>query len=103
MDTDESGARRFGMHVVRSKQEKIDRARACIKQFYEDNGPCCAGCDHWDPIGASIGECTRTAPVAGKDRISMLGWDNCTLPVDSGHIVTPREHRCGEFIETETW
>ncbi|WP_252108939.1 MULTISPECIES: hypothetical protein [unclassified Halomonas] len=103
MDSDDVGMRRFTMHVVRSKEEKIDAARQCIKAFYDENGPCCAGCDHWDPIGASVGECTRTAPVAGADRISVLGWDNVTMRIDSGQIVTPREHWCGEFIETETW
>ncbi|RUR26796.1 hypothetical protein ELY33_16955 [Vreelandella andesensis] len=103
MDIEQVAASRFLMRIVRSKEEKEALARKNIKEFYVKNGPCCAGCDHWDPLGASVGECTRTAPVTGIDRVSMLGWDNVTMRIDSGHIVTPREHVCGEFIETEVW
>lgn len=103
MDIERVAVSRFLMGIVRSDEEKDALVRKNIKQFYEQHGPCCAGCDHWDPLGASVGECTRTAPVAGMDRVSMLGWDNCTMRIDTGHIVTPREHHCGEFIETDVW
>ncbi len=74
-----------------------DRVVANLAEFAASNNPCCAGCDWWEPHNTRAGECTRTAPVAGLDRVSLLGIRWTSAPIPAGHIVTPREYRCGEF------
>ena len=74
-----------------------------IDAFFWKNSPCCAGCDWWRSINSSVGECTRSAPVASGDRIAMLGMQRSSLDPGAGHILTPREHRCGEFQDTFDW
>lgn len=74
-----------------------DRTQAIVDAFYKAHGPCCAGCDWWRWCNALVGECTRAAPVAGAERFAMLGMTGCSLTPEAGHIMTPREHVCGEF------
>lgn len=76
------------------------RRQDLIDAFATKNAPCCAGCDHWRHFNSVAGECVRTAPVAGADRISMLGMHNASLPAGAGHIMTPRNHVCAEFEDT---
>ena len=71
-----------------------------VDSFYRDNGKCCAGCDHWQWHNATIGDCTKSAPVSSKDRISMIDID---IEVRAGHIVTDRSHVCGEFADSFDW
>lgn len=78
------------------QQESIDR-------FYWSRGACCAGCDWWKHLNSIVGECTRGQPVAEKDRWSMLGITNCSLTTGAGHIMTTREHYCGEFKDSFDW
>lgn len=77
-----------------------ERKQAGIDAFYAAHGKCCAGCDHWRWLNSVAGECTRTAPVAGSGRVSMLGMDSPSMPIPAGHIMTPRDHVCGEFIDS---
>lgn len=70
-----------------------------IDTFYKDNGPCCAGCDSWRWHNTLIGECTKTAPVAGSERYSMVGITNPSIEIASGHIMTDRAHVCGAFSD----
>ena len=74
-----------------------ERTQAIIDAFYEAKGPCCAGCDWWRWYNALVGECIRSAPVAGAERFAMLGITGSSLTPDAGHIMTLREHVCGEF------
>ncbi|MES2973386.1 MAG: hypothetical protein V4757_07245 [Pseudomonadota bacterium] len=76
--------------VVRGRQEMVDR-------FYAAHGPCCAGCDWWRHFNSMVGECIRTVPVGGVQRIAMLGITGSSLQPGAGHIMTPRDHVCGEF------
>lgn len=83
-------------------------SRAEIIQFYSDRfymekGPCCAGCDWWDAGSSVAGQCTRTAPVSGMERVHMLGITSSNLAPHSGHIMTLREHYCGEFKDSFDW
>ena len=77
-------------------QESADR-------FYAANGPCCAGCDWWHNASSIAGECRRSAPVPGEQRYAMLGLHGASLPLAAGHIMTPREHRCGDFKDEFDW
>lgn len=74
-----------------------------IDAFFWAHGPCCAGCDWWRHLNSSVGECTRSAPVASGDRIAMLGMERASIDIGAGHIMTPRDHRCGEFRDTFDW
>ena len=84
-----------------AKQTREERNQAILDQFYLDHGPCCAGCDWWRWHNSVAGECIRTVPVAGYERFALLGvtWTSC--PIKAGHIMTPREHMCGEFFDSE--
>lgn len=72
-------------------------------RFYFRNGPCCAGCDWWEIIGATSGQCLRSAPVSGESRMAMLGIEWCSHPIAAGHVITPRDHHCGEFKDEFDW
>ena len=74
-----------------------------LDTFYFANGKCCAGCDWWRSLSSMSGECTRSAPVGGRDRFAMLGMVSISAPVDAGHLLTPREHACGEFKDEFDW
>lgn len=68
-----------------------------VDKFYKTNGPCCAGCDFWRWHNSVIGDCTKSAPVSGAERWSMLNMGSLSLNAEAGHIVTPRHHLCGDF------
>lgn len=82
-------------------QPRRQRIQAIVDKFYLDNGPCCAGCDWWRWHNSVAGECIRTVPVAGHDRYAMLGIRGASYQAQAGHIMTPREHICGEFLDSE--
>lgn len=72
-------------------------------RFYMEHGPCCAGCDWWDAGSSVVGQCTRSAPVSGVERVHMLGVTSSSLAPRAGHILTWRHHHCGEFKDTFDW
>ena len=74
-----------------------------VAKFYFAHGPCCAGCDWWEHDNALCGQCLRTAPAPGAERIAMLGFTSCSMRIGAGHIFTKRDHHCGEFKDTSDW
>lgn len=78
------------------------RKQAIIDAFYKQHGPCCAGCDFWRWHNSVVGECIRTVPVPGSERFAMLGVTGSSLLPEAGHIMTYRDHVCGEFRDTDT-
>jgi hypothetical protein len=81
---------------MNERQESLDA-------FYFRNGPCCAGCDHWRSLNSVAGECTRSAPMDGEQRVAMLGIVGGSLDAGAGHAITPRGHHCGEFKDEFDW
>lgn len=73
-----------------------------LDRFYIENGKCCAGCDWWRFHNSVIGDCTKSAPVSGEERGSMAGI-RPSIRVESGHIMTPRDHVCGDFKDDFDW
>lgn len=68
--------------------------------------PCCSGCDWWVTSNALIGDCTKNAPVSFDESISLLGMVVPVPPCQmrkAGHIMTPREYKCGDFKDTYDW
>jgi hypothetical protein len=90
-----------GLRLVLTPEQRDQQTQDRIDRFAAEHAPCCAGCDHWRWHNSVVGECLRTAPVAGIARVSMLGISATSAPLQSGHIMTPREHRCGEFQDNE--
>ena len=78
--------------------KRLERILRAIDSFYEKSGPCCAGCDWWHPCNEVVGECRRSAPISGHERVSMLGFWGLSLRVGAGHALTRRDHCCGDFI-----
>lgn len=72
-----------------------------VDAFYAKNGPCCAGCDWWRWVNSLVGECTKSAPVSASERWGMFGVSGCSMQLTAGHIMTPREHVCGDFKDEE--
>jgi hypothetical protein len=80
-------------------QEAADR-------FYVKNGPCCAGCDWWHHSSSVIGECRKSAPVSSEERYSnvRIDWTSHRFTEhEAGHILTNREHHCGDFKDGFDW
>jgi len=82
---------------------QADRIQEACDRFYTANGPCCAGCDWWNGVSSVAGDCTRSAPVPGVQRIAMLGITGTSSPMAAGHVMTPREHKCGDFKDEFDW
>jgi hypothetical protein len=85
--------------LTTARQEAVDR-------FYIQHGPCCAGCDWWHHINSLVGECHKSAPVSAEARYSMVRMEWHTFPLegeDAGHILTNREHLCGDFKDGFDW
>lgn len=49
------------------------------------------------------GDCTKRAPVRDRTRFAMLNIHGSSLKPDAGHIVTPRDHLCGDFKDEFDW
>jgi hypothetical protein len=76
-----------------------------IDRFYVEHGACCAGCDWWAPANSLAGECRRGPPVSAEQRFQMLGITGHSMRrhVGAGHVMTRREHHCGEFKDEFDW
>lgn len=80
-----------------------DAIQSNVDAFYLSHGPCCAGCDWWRFSNSRAGECTRSAPVDGRERYQMLGFERSSLEPAAGHVMTLRDHVCGDFVDTHEW
>ena len=80
-----------------------DHKQELLDAFYAKKGPCCAGCDWWHWINSLVGECRKSAPVGGAERSAMLGIRVTSLPLEAGHVMTRREHHCGDFVDNFDW
>lgn len=74
-----------------------------VDSFYHNNGPCCAGCDHWRYINSAYGECLKSKIVSGKERGDVIGFDQCSMRIPAGHALTERDYVCGNFIDNFDW
>lgn len=68
------------------------RTQAVIDAYYKEHGNCCAGCDWWRWHNSVVGECTRSAPVSGAERNSMLDMEALSITPAAGHVMTKRDH-----------
>lgn len=79
-------------------------AQELADRWYCQHGPCCAGCDWWQQHNSIVGECRRSAPVPATERYGMLGIHGTSYPLmQAGHVLTPRDHHCGEFKDEFNW
>lgn len=88
--------------------ETLSRAQQAADSFYMKHGPCCAGCDWWNHSNAVIGECRKSAPVSAQERYAMVRMDRTSWRLtlaeqEAGHILTNREHHCGDFKDSFDW
>ena len=79
------------------------RQQECVDTFYWKHGACCAGCDWWSHLNSVCGDCTKSAPVSGHERAAMLGLKFSSVSPSAGHVLTNREHRCGDFRDSFDW
>ena len=78
-------------------------AQEFADRWYVQHGPCCAGCDWWSHDKGIVGECRKSAPVPAGQRVAMLGIHGCSLHIAAGHVMTPRDHHCGDFKDEFDW
>jgi hypothetical protein len=93
MDTTKHPAVEHRLNATASRQRVIDA-------FYAQHGPCCAGCDWWRHYNAVVGECIKAPPVSGSERVAMLGVQAPSVTPGAGHVMTRRDHHCGEFRDS---
>lgn len=86
--------------ITSIKPKHIPNTEDCLREFIQEHGKnCCASCDHWYYHNSVVGECHKSAPVSGYERLGVLGINiNASLRVQAGHPFTPREHVCGEWV-----
>jgi len=65
--------------------------------------PCCAGCDHWEAFVINAGDCLISKLVPSHERMSLFEIKNLTLDIGAGHVITPRDYKCDNFIDTYDW
>jgi hypothetical protein len=70
---------------------------------YFQNGPCCAGCDHWETIGGQNGQCKKAAPVSGYEVMKSLGMYGFSYVPGPDHPYTLWNHHCGDFKDSFDW
>lgn len=80
-----------------------EQVQLIADRFYTQHGPCCAGCDWWASFNSAVGECRRSAPVPGEQRTAMMRLKFISAPIEAGHVITPREHHCGDFKDDFDW
>ena len=85
------------LEIINMKRQQI------IDTFYKAKGACCAGCDWWRHYNSVVGDCTKSAPVSGAERVGMLDIGNLSLDFAAGHVLTKRDHVCGDFVDTYDW
>jgi hypothetical protein len=85
--------------------ERVERGtrQEHLDAFYHQRGPCCAGCDWWHSLSSLVGECHQSAMVGGIERWAAVGIENCSMPQKAGHVITNREHVCGQFKDEFDW
>lgn len=86
-----------------NQASRIEAAQERADRFYMTHGPCCAGCDWWYGLNSVVGECRRHAPVPAEQRVAMIGIQGHSLKAMAGHVMTPREHHCGDFKDEFDW
>lgn len=92
------------MSPANERSETADKGQEHVDTFYWSHGPCCAGCDWWRHFNSSVGECLKSAPACGLERWAMMGIEMSSIPLlGAGHVVTKRDHRCGDFIDSFDW
>ena len=86
-----------------SPPARLPDAQELADRWYMAHGPCCAGCDWWHLHNSLVGECRRSAPVPAEQRVAMLGIHGNSFPLAAGHVMTPRDHHCGDFKDDFDW
>lgn len=77
-------------------QEKCDK-------LYWQNGPCCAGCDHWQSDSSLTGRCTNAPILSGQDVMRSIGAHFSSYTPPPGHPFTEAQHKCGMFKDDFDW
>ncbi len=72
-------------------------------KFYQANGNCCAGCDHWRIINTKIGECTKSKLMSKTDAYAGIGITSHSYAIGSSHAITKIDYVCGLFEDTFEW
>lgn len=74
----------------------------CDKDYWK-NGPCCAGCDHWQSDMGNLGSCTAAGIVSGDQVMRSMGISSCSYTPPPGFPLTPGEFHCGLFEDEFDW
>lgn len=80
-----------------NRRRPIPSVEDCIARFASETGDCCAACRWWCHVNAVSGECYKSAPVSGWERLGLMDMESVSLRVPAGHVFTPRGHLCGDF------
>lgn len=97
--------RRESIEALRAKERKQfdEWYQEHCDRLYWSNGPCCAGCDHWESDMAETGRCAAGPILSGDDVNRSLGIISSTYVPEPGHPFTAALHRCGMFSDEFDW
>ena len=70
---------------------------------YWKNGPCCAGCDHWQSNSSLTGQCSAAGIVSGEDVLRSMGIWFCTYLPAPDFPYTESDDHCGKFKDDFDW
>lgn len=87
----------------RDKEAWTARYQEMCDREYWKNGPCCAGCDHWQSDGGFLGECTASGIVSGMDVLKSMGVKFSSYIPGPGFPFTRQDHYCGMFRDEFDW
>ena len=77
-------------------QEKCDR-------IYWEEGPCCAGCDHWHSDKGLTGQCDANGLIPGADVMRSMGATFSSYTPPPGFPYTNSDFHCGKFKDEFEW
>lgn len=106
MSPDEIERRRDASVSAMRAKERVEfeaRYQEHCDRTYWQNGPCCAGCDHWQSDAGNLGYCTAAGIVSGDQVMRSMGIQFCSYTPPPGHPLTKADFHCGLFKDDFDW
>jgi len=90
------------LHIKKAKEFAVWYQEKCDIMYWQ-NGPCCAGCDHWQSDSGLTGRCTSAPIMSGRDVLLSMGIYSSSYTPPPDHPSTEATHRCGMFKDDFDW
>lgn len=88
---------------ARDREEWNAKYQEICDTEYFKNGPCCAGCDHWQSDAGLTGNCSAAGILSGAEVARSLGWEGSSYTPAPGFPFTRSHFHCGKFKDEFDW